>query len=561
MPENIFLELSIVIIIAVFTIGIVRILKQPIIIGYIITGILVSPTFFDIVKSVDIFRTLSEIGVALLLFMVGIHLNPKIIKEVGKVSLITGMGQVLFTSLIGFGMVTLLGFKPLTAIYIAVAMAFSSTIIITKLLSDKGDLNKLYGKISIGFLIVQDIIVVIVLMLISSTSGGGTLAGFAVRTFAIGTALIVGLFLLSYAILPGLTRPIAKSSEFLLIFALGWCFAIASLFEYFSFSIEIGALLAGMTLSLSPYRYEISAKLKPIRDFFIFIFFIWLGLQLEFSNITAHIPAIIILSIFILIGNPFIVMSLMGSLKYKKRTSFLAGLTVAQISEFSLILIALGVKMGHLTSDILSLVTVVGLVTITGSTYFIMYADKIYPHFSNILSIFERKKTIDEREIERKRYDIILFGAHRAGHDIFEALKTKKKSLLIIDHNPDVVNKLMKRGYNCIYGDISDVDLLEEIDLCNAKMVISTVPDAEINLLFMRRVKLCNHKAIILVVANTVKEALNFYKQGANYVITPKFIGGKEISDKIKNNKFNLGSYKKEKDTHITHLNHLKKYE
>lgn len=552
--ENIFAELSIIIITAIVVIGIIRILKQPLILGYIITGILVSPSVFNAVKSTEPLATFSQIGIALLLFMVGINLNPKVIKEVGIVSLITGIGQFIFTSLIGYGIAILLGFSPITSIYISIALSFSSTIVITKLLSDKGDIHKLYGKISIGFLIIQDLIVAIVLVLITSLGEEKTIADFALSTFATGTALLVGLFIVGYFALPRITKSIAKSDEFLLLFSLGWCFAIATLFEFLNFSIEIGALLAGITISLSPYRFEINSKLKPIRDFFIFLFFIWLGSQVIFSNIQNYILPIIILSLLVLIGDPLIVMILMGLLKFKKQTSFLAGLTVAQISEFSLVMVALGVKLGHLSQDVLSIVTIVGLITMAGSTYFIMYSNKIYPYIATYLSIFERKTTRKEKEEKAKKYNIILFGAHKTGHDLLEAFQNKKKSLLIVDHNPSVIEKLTKNGFNCIYGDIGDIDLLDDLNLCNGKMAISTVPDKEANLLFLKRIKFCNPKAIVLIVANEADEALEFYKQGATYVIMPSFIGGKHISDKVKSYKFKIKKFLKEQQTHIKRL-------
>ncbi len=335
MASNIFLELSILIIAAVVIISITRALKQPLIIGYILTGILFSPSIFNVIESTELITTFSQIGIALLLFVVGLNLNPKVIKEVGLVSLITGVGQVLFTFILCFFISKALGFATIPAVYISVALTFSSTIIIMKLLSDKEDLDKLYGKIAIGFLIVQDMIAVFALMAISSLSNNtSSITSFAIKTFVTGAIAVGALFLVGFFILPKITKQIAKSQEFLLLFSLGWCFAIASLFSYLNFSIEIGALLAGITLSMSPYRLEISSKLHPIRDFFIFIFFIWLGSQMTFTNISSQIPGIIIFALLVLIGNPLIVMILMGIMNYKKQTLFLAGLTVAQISEF-----------------------------------------------------------------------------------------------------------------------------------------------------------------------------------------------------------------------------------
>jgi len=556
MAIGVFVELSIVIIIAVVVAGIMRLLKQPLIIGYILTGIIVSPYFLNIVSSTDAIATFAQIGIVLLLFMVGLNLNPRIIKDVGKVSLITGVGQVLFTSVIGFFIGQLLGFSTIVSIYIAVALTFSSTIIIMKLLSDKGDLETLYGRISIGFLIVQDLIAIVILMVIPSIPDGINLTTLALETVFKGIGLLLLLFLISVYIFPRLTKVIAKSQEFLLLFSIGWCFAIATLFYYLNFSIEAGALLAGITLSLSPYHYEIGSKMKPLRDFFIILFFILLGSQMVFANISQYIIPIIIFSAFILIGNPLIVMVLMGLLGYTKRNSFLAGLTVAQISEFSLILIALGVNVGHLTNDILSLVTIIGLITIAGSTYMILYANKIYPYLSKYLGIFEKKgKKVDEHRYHKDGiYDIILFGYNRIGYDILESFKKIKKKFLVIDYDPETITKLAKEGFDCKYGDADDSELLNELNFSKTKMVVSTLHNLDTNLLLINKIRESNKKTIITVVSHQIDEAMKLYDAGATYVLMPHFLGGHHVSSMIAEHGLNLNKFLKEKIAHIEHL-------
>src|SRR3989338_5490768 len=297
MVSSIFLELSLIILVAIIVVGIIRLLKQPLVIGYILTGIIASPYFLNLASSQDAISTFAQIGVALLLFMVGINMNPKVIKDVGKASLITGIGQVVFTSLIGFFICILLGFSVVASLYVSIALTFSSTIIIMKLLSDKGDLETLYGRISIGFLIVQDVIAIAILMAISSFSADRSFIGNAWEILSTGFLLFALILAAGFWILPKLISSIAKSQEFLLLFSIGWALALASLFDYFNFSIEIGALLAGVVLSISPYRYEIVSKMKPLRDFFVIMFFVLLGSQMVFSNVTQYIAPIILLSL------------------------------------------------------------------------------------------------------------------------------------------------------------------------------------------------------------------------------------------------------------------------
>ncbi|MFH1592134.1 MAG: cation:proton antiporter [Candidatus Woesearchaeota archaeon] len=554
MTLDIFIEISLIIALATLIAGIMRLLKQPLIIGYILTGILVSPYFLNLITSQDTIMTFSQIGVALLLFIVGLSLSPKVIKEVGRVSIVTGIGQIIFTSLIGFFIARLLGFSVIVSLYIAIALTFSSTIIIMKLLSDKRDLQALYGKISIGFLIVQDFIAIFILIIVSSFSNKQGLLNIVTTSIANGLFLVGIFLLLVYYLLPKLGNFFAKSQEFLFLFSIGLGLGLASLSHFLGFSIEIGALIAGVALSMTPYNHEISSKMRPLRDFFIILFFILLGSQMVFSDISNYIIPIILFSFFILIGNPLIVMILMGILGYPKRVGFNAGLTVAQISEFSLILIALGVRLNHLTGDILSLVTIIGLITIAGSSYFITYSSRIYSSLSRYLSIFERKHIKLKRKRRTKKCDILLFGYNRVGYDFVQAFKKIKKKFLIIDYNPEAINELSKTGLNCKYGDASDTEFLEELDLEKVKLIVSTIPDLETNLFVIEKTRKINKKAIIITISHSIEEANALYNAGATYVVMPHFLGGSYGAMLVTKYRLNEKKFLKEKNKHLKHL-------
>jgi len=557
MVQEIFINLSIILVVTLIVSLLMKFLKQPLIIGYILSGILVGPYIFNLITSESLFQIFSQIGVALLLFIVGLHMNPKVIKEVGFASLVTGIGQVLFTSVFGFFIAKLLGFSTIISIYVAVALTFSSTIIIMKLLADKRDLETLYGKIAIGFLIVQDFIAIIALMAISSLSGNLDIAGFGINIILKGFVAIILVLLFSHFILSRASNFFAKSQELLFLFSIGWCLAIASLFFFLNFSLEIGALLAGISLSITPYSNEISSKMKPLRDFFIVLFFVLLGSQMIISDVTNQIVQIIVFSIFILIGNPLIVMILMGLLGYTKRTGFLAGLTVAQISEFSLILIALGISVGHLPKETLSIVTTVGLITIMGSTYLIIYSNQIYQKISKYLGIFERKKVREKINLKSKNYDAILFGQNRIGFGILNSLRRIKKNYLVVDFNPETISNLKKLGIPCMYGDADDVELLDELPLEKAKIIVSTIPDFETNLVLIENIRRRNKEVIIIVRAHQIKDAFVLYEKGADYVLTPHFLGGEYVSRMIFEEKTDKQAYKLEKEKHIKMLKEI----
>ncbi len=524
---TIFTELSVIILIATLAAGLMRVLKQPLILGYILTGIIIGPSLLNIFNNAETLEVFSQIGISILLFIVGISLSPKVIKEVGKISLVTGLGQIVFTSVLGFLIALAFGFSKIESIYIAIALTFSSTIIILKLLSDKKDLEKLYGKIAIGFLLVQDLAATLILIVVSSFAGAGESGAIstALITLAKGFVITAVMMYISSKVLPKLSDFFANSAEFLFLFSLGWGMGIAALFSFLGFSIEVGALIAGATFATSPYAQEISSKLKPLRDFFIIMFFILLGSRLALDSLGELILPAFFLSVFVLFGNPLIVMVLMGLFGYNKRTGFMAGLTVAQISEFSLILILLGIKIGHLDNTILSLVTVVGLITIAGSTYMIMYSDKIYPKLAPYLSIFERKKTVSE-VTSLSNYKVILFGCNRVGFDFIKTFASKGQEFLAIDFDPKVIKQLNKDGVNCIYGDAEDAEFLEDLRMEYTELVISTIPDFDTNKFILAHAKKANADVTAMVISYSIEEARQLYDLGASFVILPHFISG-----------------------------------
>ena len=566
---DVFLQIAIVVGVTIFMAFLAKLFKQPLIISYIVSGIIVGPYFFNLVGSIEILEIFSQMGIALLLFIVGLGLSPKIIKEVGRVSLITGIGQVIFTSIIGFAIGIIIGFDFVASAYIAIAMTFSSTIIIMKLLSDRNDTETLYGKIAIGFLIVQDLIAMFLLVIISSIPAGGDIGSILFLTAIKGVLLIIIILFFGFKILPKIMDFVSQSQEFLLLFSLGWCFILGAIFNEFGFGIEIGALLAGFTLAGSPYRLEVSSKLKVLRDFFLVLFFIVLGSQLMFGNISNYIIPIIIFSVFILIGNPLIVMALMGFLGYTKRNGLMAGLTVAQISEFSIILIALGIRVGHLNDivfngviipaqDIMLIITAIGLITITGSSYMILYADKIYPNLQKYLSIFERKrKKIIENE-KNETIDAILFGCNRLGHDILRAFEKTKSKFFVVEYDPEKIKSFQKKGIEVVYGDSNDSEFLNELPLEKTKMIVSTIPEFNTNYLLISKVKKKNKEAIIIVVSYHADDAIKLYDAGATYVVIPHFLGGHHTATMIETYGTNLDRFLREKLNHIKYLEQRK---
>jgi Kef-type K+ transport system membrane component KefB/Trk K+ transport system NAD-binding subunit len=552
--DEIFVQLAVILLTAFIFSYIAKSLKQPIIIGYIVAGIIISPFIISSGASTELVETFSKLGIAFLLFIVGLHLNPKVIKEIGTASLIVGLGQIILTFGIGFAVsFKLLGYGLMPSVYVGIALAFSSTIIIMKLLSDRQQLDSLYGKISIGVLIIQDLVAMGVLMFMSGISGDVSFADFALKSLLGGTILVVFLFLIGIFALPKITKSVAKSQELLFLFSICWCFLIASLFSFLGFSIEIGALIAGVILSLSPYSTEISAKIRPLRDFFLIIFFIILGFNVDIAGIGGVIIDALILSAIALILKPIILMLFMKYFGYTKRTNFLVGTTLGQISEFSLIVLVMGVSIGAVSTDILHTLILTMIITIILSTYGIIYSQKFYQATSRFLSVFEKKNIRKKREIKHT-YDAILFGYNRIGFNILNSLKKVKQKYLVVDFNPDTIYDLQKLQVPSLYGDVDDPEFLGELPLNKMKLGVSTVPDFETNSLLIKEIRAVNSKAIIIVRAHTIKEAFDLYALGASYVLTPHFLGGEYVSKMIRDLKVNSKGYKEEKNKHIKML-------
>lgn len=552
MDNTLFAEISLIIAIATFVGLIIHLLKQPQIIGYILTGILVGPSLLNIVQSEDTVGVLAQFGITLLLFIIGLSLNPKVVREVGKAAFLTGTGQVLFTTIFGFGLVKLLGFGTTEAIFVAVALTFSSTIIVLKLLSDKKEQGRLYAKISIGFLLVQDIIATFALIFattVGSESNGSDWVGLIVK----GTLLASGLLLFSTKVLPRMTKIISGSTEYLFLFAIGWGFGVATLFAEIGFSLEVGALFAGVALASMSYAQEIATRLRPLRDFFIVLFFVALGSGLNLGSMFEVLPQAIILSAFVLIGNPLIVLTIMGLLGYTKKTSFKAGLTVAQISEFSLIFILLGSSVGSVTDRTVSLVTVVALITIAVSTYMIIYSDQLYQFFEKHLALFERRKE-KQKEKAEYRYDALLLGYKNGGPEFIKVFKRMKKSYLVVDYDPTVVDHMEHAHVPHVYGDVTNTELLDEINIDKAKLIISTVTEHAINALIVRHIIKVNPKAVLICHADSPQDASELYGLGATYVLMPHYLGSEKISSFISRNGFRKSEFNKFREKHINYL-------
>lgn len=558
-----FTELALVVVFAAIFGFVAHYFKQPTLVGYLFAGIFLAGLVKAGYVSGDLHEHMiifSRLGIAFLLFLVGLELNWSSLKEVGKPALWTAIGQIVFTFAIGLIILKIIGMALVPAIYVSIALTLSSTIIIVQLLSQKKDLASLYGKIVVGFLLVQDFVALLALIFLSGLSQvtENSPLAYIVGVFSLslikGGILVVASLYLSKFIFPRVLDFLGKSQELLFIFGNAWGLGLAALMAspFVGFSYELGGFIAGLTLASSVEHAQLASRIRPMRDFFIMLFFVLLGSQLVFENLSAIILKTILLSVFVLIGNPLIVMLIMSFLGYRLRTSFLASLTVAQISEFSLIIADMGLKLGHIKNSDASLVTLVGVITITISSYLILHGDALYAYLKPWLKWMEYKKGIIEKvqfaEVPYANH-IVLLGVHRMGENILAAIKSIEESYVLVDFDPAVVEKYKKLKEPIIYGDISEDEIKEIAVIHRARVIISTIPDLNDNTHLLNYLKKVNPKAITILTAENEWEAKDLYMLGAAYVILPHFIGGLQIAQSIK------------REDGFDHLDKLKKHD
>jgi len=551
--DSIFLSIGIIIIAATFLAYITKLLRQPLIPAYILTGLILGPVL-GLITNTEMISTLSEIGIAFLLFIVGLEINFSRLRNVALISSIGGIVQMMILFSLGFIIAHFMGFIQMEAIYLGLVVAFSSTMVVVKLLSDKRELDTLHGRIIVGLLLMEDFIAIIAISMFSTENLAITLVLISVIKAIV---LLFVAFVSGKYILPVIFRFAAKAQELLFLVSLAACFSFSLLALYLDLSIIIGAFIAGIALANLPYNLEIIGKVKPLKDFFSTIFFVSLGMEIVVSSFRTILIPLLVLVLFIIAIKPIITITICSFFGYKKRPAFLSALSLSQIGEFSLIIAMQGFLLGHISQNILSITVLLAVTTMTLTSYLINFDNSIYRSFSKHISFFEKLSKKEhglEYLPEKISKDVILCGHNRVGYSILRKLKKIKKSVLVVDYNPEVINELVNKKVPCIYGDISDTEIIERLDFKQTKMLISTVPDIMDNKLLIKKVKEVNKKVIIFVTANQIEEALDLYNMGADYVIMPHFLGGDHVSLLVEEVSGEFGNMLKNKLNHIKEL-------
>ncbi|MDD5253772.1 MAG: cation:proton antiporter [Candidatus Nanoarchaeia archaeon] len=548
--SDILLELGLIIILATVLAYLAKLIKQPLIPAYILAGVILGPIGLAFVKDVNLIRALSEIGIAFLLFFVGLEINIKKIKSVVGISLFGGLIQVILMFIAGFVIGQLMNFNNITCIYIGLIIAFSSTMIVVKLLSDDGQINTLHGRIILGILLLQDLLVVFALSFLTKSS---------LNWEIILVSLIQGLVLLGLGILVSrfLIRRVfdfaAKSRELIFLLAISLFFLFAILAYLLNFSIAIGAFVIGVGLANLPYNYEIVGRVASLKDFFSTIFFVSLGMQLVW--ISKELLVLLgILVIVVILLKPLIVMIIASIAGYESRTAFLTALSLGQVSEFSLLLGTIGFyTMKHISQEFFSLIIFLTILTMVITSYLIKHSSQIYDFLiiplKKFNSLSTKKKKL-EYEVKDNKHKFILFGCNRMGKIFLKTLG--KEDMIVVDYDPMIIDRLIKNKVSCYYGEMNNYEILTKINFLESELVISTIDDTEKNISLIRFVKTINPKIKVVVSARNITDALDVYEKGADYVIVPHISSAEAMAHLFR--KVPLERFNKIRNEHIKHL-------
>jgi Kef-type K+ transport system membrane component KefB/voltage-gated potassium channel Kch len=544
---NILFQISVAIVVATLFAIVARWTKQPVILGYIAAGVVLGQTEGLGWITTSEIEPISELGLILLLFMIGLEIDLKKLKRAGKPMLAAGGGQFLICVVLGLLVMPMLGFKysarGYAPLYLAVAAALSSTMIVVKLLYDKSELDTVPGRLTLGVLVFQDIWAILFLAVQPDLQNPAPIVIFSSLVKAAG--MVAFTLAASRYVLPVLFRSIAKVPELLVLGALAWCFFVALIAERLGLSLEMGALIAGVSLSTFPYNMDVMAKVTSLRDFFITLFFVSLGSKIPAPTMQMTLLALA-LSGFLVASRFLSITPILYFLKQGNRASVVPAINLSQISEFSLVICTMGVGLGHISPRVLAVVVLALVITSVTSTYAIMFNYEIFTWMNPFLRRLgmrdlgeEQPADAEEGHIEPKPIVFVGFARHGSSllHELLVRDAAHAKDVGVVDFNPRVKEELDRRGIQNVYGDISHLDTLHHAEVAEAKVLLCTIPDGLLkgtsNMRLLKLLKSLAPEASVVVTAELFEEADEMYTEGAAFVFMPRLMGVGELADAV----------------------------
>ncbi|MBI2020240.1 cation:proton antiporter [Candidatus Daviesbacteria bacterium] len=561
--DNIFIQLAIILGLASVLGFITHKFKLPLLIAYLIGGLIIAIIGIFDIKTSAALSFLPEIGIAFVLFLVGMELDLRQLKSLGTPIIVSGLLQIVITSILGTFIAQSFNFSLVESIYLGIGLSFSSTIVVVKLLIEKNTLDSLYGKLSVGILLLEDLLAVVILLGLTSFNSSifhlGLTELFPLLSFA-GKVVILLSFaiLLSKYILGSLFKAVSSSGELLFLTALAWCFIYITFAQSLGFSVLIGAFLAGVALANSPYHFQIQGKVKPMRDFFVALFFVYLGTRVDFSQIQSTFLLILVFTTYAVIFKPVLFLLILGSFGFKKHPLFQTAINLSQISEFSLIILLVGLSEGIVSQSALTVIAASGVLSIIISSVVISKSNRLYKQLAFLISFFERGERHLVEGVDTKTLEdhVVLLGSHNVGAQLIRFFRRERIPFIVLDFNPYQVEKLAKEGIPVVFGDMGDPEVLDFLNLHKAILIISTVPDIHDNKLLIEDLKNMRLGIPIIVRAESLEEAKDLYKFGASFVYIPDIVSGEFLVQTLKDHMKDREYFKERPRIELEKLSH-----
>lgn len=497
--------------------------QMPSLVAYILAGILLGPGL-GLVKLNDSLELISELGIALLLFLVGLELSLQKIKNLSHIALVLGGGQIILTAAGGFTVAQLMGFGAVSSGFLAVTATFSSTVVVIKLLDQKGTTGTLYGRIAISLFLAQDVAVILLLTILSGIRSEGAIEFFELaRGLAGAFGGIIVLFLISWSaahyVLPKPFAWASRSPDTVFIWALCWCFLMVLIAHKFHLSVEIGAFLAGIAIAQLPIHEDLHRRLHPLMNFFVAIFLVTLGIKMDLRILGDVWLYVLGFTAFVIFIKPLIVFLILSRLRYSEYTAFQTAVATGQVSEFAFILLGLGAGKGLIESSIVSLGGLVGVLTIAISSYLVIYSEPIYETIQKwgLLKPFKARQTREDETIRNREGHIIVVGMNALGREIVRRLITRREKVLAIDTDPQKLKGL--HPAETTIGNVEYESMVGEIGLHRARLVVSALQIEDTNHLLAYRCRLAGVPCAIHAFDVSVIDDL--LELGTNYMLTP----------------------------------------
>jgi Kef-type K+ transport system membrane component KefB len=544
-------------------------LRQPLILAYLLTGVIIGPHILKWVPNQESISTVAEIGLILLLFVIGLEIDLKKLASAGAPVLLTGALQVPICIALGlaffYGIGVRNGPNDYSLVYLAACMSLSSTLVVVKLLYDKFELDTLPGRVTLGVLVIQDLWAVGMLAVQPNLTNPDLLP----LAFSLwkGALMVVGSLALSKYVLPFIFRSVAKAPELVLVSGLAWCFFLSGVASFIGLSPEMGALIAGISLSTFPYNLDVMAKAVSIRDFFVTLFFVALGMQIPIP--TWQVVGIAVAaSVFVMVSRLSVV-PILYALRLGHRASLLPAINLAQVSEFSIVVASLGFARHQIPADVVTIVIITFAITAVLSTYMINASHRVQRVISGWLKVL-RIKDLDaaptgEEVREERKETVVFLGFFRDASSVLQELESEGDSqdakdflrkILVIDFNPTVMRELRRRKISCIYGDIAHADTLRHASIENAELVISSITDDILrgtnNMRMLKNVRASCPTARVVLTSEHIPQALHFYEAGADFVYIPRLHSAPMLAQILKQGL--SGGFRATRETEIAHL-------